>query len=61
MRSLQEARELQVKVLRGEATSDEMKAIAVEWVSALEENFLLSHKIGRQQDMLGCPVCGGFH
>lgn len=59
--SLQEARELQMKALRGTIHKNEIERIGLELVSALERNFLLSRQVEHQEDMLGCPTCGGYH
>lgn len=59
--SLQEARELQMKALRGTIHPTEVERVALQLVTALEQNFLLSHKVEHQRDMLGCPTCGGYH
>lgn len=59
--SLQEARELQIKALRGTIHKTEIERIGLELVSALEQNYLLKMQVENQQDMLGCPTCGGYH
>lgn len=59
--SLQEARELQMKALRGTIHPNEVKKIGLELVSALEQNYLLRRQVETHQDMLGCPTCGGYH